>query len=85
MKVSRRAVTLVDDEVVLGCRPAGDPEPLLPFLGALRFLVRVQKEVPAEWTAAVLRPEQVQRGVVDRRGFPAASRGPVVGEGGVIG
>jgi hypothetical protein len=41
VKVSRRAVTLVDDEVALGCRPAGDPEPLLPFLGALRFLVGV--------------------------------------------
>lgn len=85
VKVSRRAVTLVDDDVALGYRPAGDPEPLLPFLGALRFLVGVQKEVPTEWTAAVLSPEQAQRGLVDRRGFSATSRGPVIGEGGVIG
>ena len=54
-KGTRCATTLVDDDVASDRRSTGDPAPLLPFLGALWFLIGVQQEVPAERTAALLR------------------------------
>jgi hypothetical protein len=84
VKVIRGAASVGDDVAFEG-RSADGPEPLFPFLGGLWFLIGVQEEIPADWAAAVLCLEQAQRALVQCWGSSVAPRGPVVGEGRVIG
>src|SRR6266508_3072594 len=80
----RCAVARLGDDRVFADRVADHLEPLFPLVGVLRFVVGVQQETPAPWTAAVLRPEQTQGDWV-QQGFPAAApQRPEFGQGGVV-
>src|SRR6266540_1899532 len=72
-------------QTLLAQRLAGHADPPFPFGWALRRMVGVQEQVPAAWTAPVLRLEQTQGELVHWQGNSSTPPvGPVLGQGGVV-
>src|SRR5712671_4217594 len=82
--VVRSAVPSRVSDLVFLDRFPDHPQPLFPFVRALRLVVGVQEQFPAERAAPVLRLEQAQGRLAEREWFPAAALVPVSGERGVV-
>ena len=81
----RRAEVRHAGDRVLADRLARGGVPLLPFTRALRLVVGVQQQSPAERAPAALAAQQVPGGRVHREPGAASPLVPVPGEGGVVG
>ena len=69
---------------VFADRFAGRREPLLPFLGALGFVVGEQQQRTTDPTATALRLQEAQADAVERWIASLSPPGPVFGQGGVV-
>src|SRR6266508_2899331 len=82
---ARLAALLVGD-VPFGQRLPDGARPLLPFGWALRWVVGVEEQLPAEGANPALHLQQPQAEVVHRWGCRSTlPSGPVVGQGRVVG
>ena len=83
--VIRLALLLVGDRPFRQRFP-GSTHPLLPFSRCLRRVVGSEEQLAAQWADSTLACEQAQGEVVQWRGSrSAATTGPVLGQGRVIG